>query len=161
MSFASSPLRTIFTPTFTGFCNVRSHGVRIVAVDYIQLISGEGETKEQRVDDVSSRMKAAAMRHDIVLLLLAQLDRSIKSRDNPQPQLADLRDSGGVENDADVALFPFWPFKFDDTYGDPSEYRIYCRKNRNRGIREHVIKLRILPDRQRIAGLESEVPDGF
>ncbi len=140
---------------------VRTHGVRIVAVDYVQLLSGEGETREQRVADVSMRMKAAAMRHDVVLLLLAQLNRSIESRDNPQPQLSDLRDSGGIENDADVAIFPFWPFKFDDTYGDSSEYRVYCRKNRNRGIREHVIKLRIVPERQRIEGIESEVPNDF
>ncbi len=129
---------------------VQSHNIRIVVIDYAQLLHGDGDTKEQRIADVSSRMKAAAMRYDIVVLLLAQLNRQIEGRDNPSPQLSDLRDSGGIENDADVAIFPFWPFKFDDTYEDPNEYRIYCRKNRNRGIRDHVIKMRINPERQRL-----------
>lgn len=135
---------------------VQSDGVRIVAVDYVQLLAGQGDSKEQRVADVSARMKAAAMRHDIVVLMLAQLNRQIETRQNAVPQLSDLRDSGGIEQDADVALFPFWPYKLDDQYRDPREYRIYCRKNRNRGIGQHVIQMRIDPERQRITGIEKE-----
>ena len=129
---------------------VQSHGVRIVAVDYAQLLKGNGDTKEQRVGDVSARMKSAAMKHDIVVLLLAQLNRQIESRPNPIPQLSDLRDSGGLEQDADVVLFPFWPLKLNDEYKDRTEYRVYCRKNRNRGIGESCVVMRINPARQRL-----------
>ena len=129
---------------------VQSHGVRIVAVDYAQLLKGNGDTKEQRVGDVSARMKSAAMKHDIVVLLLAQLNRQIESRPNASPQLSDLRDSGGLEQDADVVLFPFWPFKLDDQYKDRTEYRVYCRKNRNRGIDESFVGMRINAARQRL-----------
>lgn len=130
---------------------VQSHGVKIVAVDYAQLLSGEGDSKEQRVADVSARMKAAAMRHDLVMLLLAQLNRGIEHRQDPEPQLADLRDSGGLEQDADVALFPFWPWKFNSKYEDRSEYQIFVRKNRNRGLPEHpYVVMTIQPERQRL-----------
>lgn len=134
---------------------VQSHGIGIVAVDYCQLLRGNGESKESRVADVSARMKACAMKHGLILLLLAQLNRQIETRKDA-PQLSDLRDSGGLEQDADIVLLPFWPFKFDDGYKDQSEYRIYCRKNRNRGIGEHVIKMRVRPDRQRIEGIAPE-----
>lgn len=133
---------------------VKSHGVKIVAIDYVQLLQGEGSNKEQRVADVSSRMKNCAMKHDIVVLLLAQLNRQIENREAAaaHPQLADLRDSGGIENDADIVLFPFWPWKLNNEYGDRTEYRIYCRKNRNRGIGHPVIQMTINPGRQRIEG---------
>jgi replicative DNA helicase len=129
---------------------VKSHGVRIVGVDYAQLLEGSGDNKQERVADVSSRMKAAAMKHDIVVLLLAQLNREMEKRKPAEPHLSDLRDSGGLEQDADIVLFPFWPFQLDDTYKHPTEYRVYCRKNRNRGIREHVIRLKFNAARQRL-----------
>ena len=131
---------------------VKSHGIKIVAVDYVQLLSGDGANKEQRVADVSTRMKNCAMKHDIVVLLLAQLNRQIENREAAaaHPQLADLRDSGGIENDADVVLFPFWPWKLNNDYEDRTEYRVYCRKNRNRGIGNPVIQMTINPSRQRL-----------
>ena len=138
---------------------VQSHGIRICAVDYAQLLSGDGDTKEQRVADVSTRLKSCAMRHDIVVLLLAQLNRGIEGRDNPSPQLADLRDSGGLENDADVALFPFWPWKFDSDYENRDEYRVYVRKNRNRGIGNAVVEMRINAARQRLE--PASIPDDW
>lgn len=141
---------------------VRSHQVKIVAVDYAQLLRGEGDNEQERIADVSQRMKAAAVRHGVIMLLLAQLNRGIESRENPEPGLADLRGSGSLEQDGDVILFPFWPAKIDASYPNKTEYRIYQRKNRNRGVSAAVLQMRINADRQRI---EAEIParedDGY
>ncbi len=129
---------------------VRRYGIKIVAVDYAQLLRGSGDNEQERIADVSQRMKAAAVRHNVVVLLLAQLNRGIETRDDRTPTLADLRGSGSLEQDADVVLFPLWPWKFDDTYEDKEEYRIYQAKNRNRGVAAAVITLRINAARQRL-----------
>ena len=131
---------------------VRLYGVKIVAVDYAQLLEGDGDNEQERIGDVSRRMKAMAMKHDLVMLLLAQLNRGIEARADAEPMLADLRGSGGLEQDADIALFPFWPWKIDSSYEDKLEYRVYQRKNRNRGMAEPCVKLRINPERQKLVG---------
>lgn len=138
---------------------VQSNDVKLVAVDYAQIVTGDGDNKAQQVGDVSSRLKACAMRHNIIVLLLAQLNRGIESRENPHPGLADLKDSGGLEQDADVALFPFWPKQIDAEYEHPNEYRIYQRKNRNRGIGTAVLEMRIIPERQRIEAISGSDDD--
>ena len=144
---------------------VESHGIKIVAVDYAQLLRGEGDTVEQQIGDVSTKMKTLATKHNIIVLLLSQLNRGIDGRPDPTPQLKDLRGSGRLEQDADIVLFPFWPWKIDDTYENKSEYRIYVRKNRNRGIRDSVVEMRIDPARQRIYPVQEQLftgpDDGF
>ncbi|WP_373650582.1 replicative DNA helicase [Schlesneria sp. DSM 10557] len=135
---------------------VRRHGVKIVAVDYAQLLKGAGSSKYEQVSDVSTRMKRVATKHEIVVLLLAQLSRSIESRQSAVPQLSDLRDSGQLEQDADVILFIQWPAKVDPNYADPTEYRIYHAKNRSRGISQAVIQMTIDPVRQRLLGPEEQ-----
>ena len=134
---------------------VRQYGVKIVAVDYAQLLKGTGDNEQERIGDVSQRMKAMATRYDLIVLLLAQLNRGIESRDNGEPGLADLRGSGSLEQDADIVLFPLWPHKLNSDH-DPREYRIYQRKNRNRGIAEAVIGMRINPERQRLEEIGNE-----
>ncbi len=138
---------------------VRSHGVKVVAVDYAQLLQGDGGNEQERISDVSYRVKALATKYDLIVLLLAQLNRGIESRDNPEPQLADFRGSGSLEQDADIALFPVWPIKFDPQYKDPLEYRVYQRKNRNRGIPVTCLKMRINPARQRLDGVTEPESD--
>jgi len=129
---------------------VQSHGIQIVVADYAQIISGSGQTKEQQVSDVSNRLKACAMKHNLVIILLAQLNRKIESRDNQTPMLSDLKDSGGLEADGDVVLLLMWPWKVDSSYDDKTEYRIFQAKNRSRGIKDNVIQLRIDPENQRL-----------
>lgn len=135
---------------------VRSHGIKIVAVDYAQLLRGDGDNEQERIGDVSQRMKAMAMKYDLIVLLLAQLNRGIESRPDPTPGLADLRGSGSLEQDADVVLFPIWPFKLQPTYEDRLEYRIYQAKNRNRGVGKAIIGMRINPERQRLESPSTE-----
>jgi replicative DNA helicase len=130
-------------------------------VDYAQILVGEGFNKQEKVSDVSARMKGVAMKHGIRVILLAQLNRDIDKRPDPTPQLADIRDSAAMGMDADVVLMPFWPKRYDDTYQDASEYRIYCRKNRNRGIREDLVMMKINFARQRAETLDREREDSM
>lgn len=129
---------------------VKKFGVRVVAVDYAQLLPGEGSSDTERISDVSRRMKNAANKHNVILLLLSQLNREIESRRPAEPYLSDLKGSGSLEQDCDVALFPFWPRQMDDKFPDPREYHIYQRKNRNRGISADLAKMTIEPQRQRL-----------
>ena len=132
------------------FRATRSHGVKIVAVDYAQLIDGEGDSEEQRISNVSKRMKQAAVRHGIIVILLAQLNRQIEHRENPTPKLSDLKGSGGLEADADVVLFPYWPVLFDDGYTPRDDYRVVVAKDRNGPAEGRVIEMRIDAARQRL-----------
>jgi len=138
---------------------VRTHGIKIVAVDYAQLLRGDGDNEQERIGDVSQRMKAMAMKYDLIVLLLAQLNRGIESRPDPTPGLADLRGSGSLEQDADVVLFPMWPFKLQPTYEDRLEYRIYQAKNRNRGVGSPIVGMRINPERQRLESIAQPETD--
>lgn len=135
---------------------VRQYGVKIVAVDYAQLLKGDGDAEHERIGDVSQRMKAMALKHDLILLLLAQLNRGIEAREDPTPTLADLKGSGSLEQDADIVLFTIWPWKFDNSYQNPREYRIYQGKNRSRGIGEAIVEMRINPERQRLDSVSTE-----
>jgi replicative DNA helicase len=137
---------------------VRKHGVKIVAVDYAQLLKGTGDNEQERIGDVSQRMKDMAMKHDLIVLLLAQLNRGIESRDDRTPTLGDLRGSGSLEQDADVVLFPVWPWKFDAGYPQVREYRIYQEKNRSRGRKELLTIMRINPERQRLEEIANPYP---
>lgn len=112
------------------------HGVRFVCVDYLQKLRGRGGNEYERLSDVSDQLKAAALEHDVALVVAAQLNRESEKRDKFLPKLYDLKGCGGIEQDADVVLFPIWPWKINpEGDADPKAYRMFCGKNRNRGIR--------------------------
>lgn len=129
---------------------VERHDVKLIAVDYAQLIRGEGGNRQERCADVSTRLKNAAMKHEIRIILLAQLNRAIDLRDDPSPQMSDIADTSQIAKDADIVLMPFFPAIFDEHYEDKTEYRIYQRKNRNRGINRECLKMTINTSRLRV-----------
>lgn len=77
----------------------------MIIVDYMQLMRGEGRDIREKITDISMQMKHLALSMGAVNICLSQLSRALESRDNKRPQLSDLRESGQIEQDADVVLF--------------------------------------------------------
>jgi replicative DNA helicase len=83
------------------------HRLDLVVVDYLQLLSASSQRGRTRADEVNEcvqRFKVLAKRHDFAVIVSAQLNRQVESRDKGKPRLADLRDSGGIEAAADICL---------------------------------------------------------
>ena len=126
-------------------CTTRNVG--IVAVDYIQLLSAGGSDRYQDVSEVSMSLKRMAMRHKVPILVMCQLNREIEKRPDHRPLLSDLRESGQIEQDADVILFPQWPYRWDSRAPN-QEYIIWCAKRRNGPIKEPQVITSFDPYRQ-------------
>ena len=88
----------------------RQKGVGLLVVDYLQLLAGNkraGEGRVQEVSEITTGLKALAKDLNVPIIALSQLSRQVESRDDKRPHLADLRESGSIEQDADVVMFVF------------------------------------------------------
>jgi replicative DNA helicase len=91
------------------------HGIKFIVVDYIQLMKGDdGGNREQEIASISRALKGIAKEYDIPVMVLAQLSRAVESRKSKVPMLSDLRESGAVEQDADLVIFPFRPEYYEE-----------------------------------------------
>jgi replicative DNA helicase len=89
----------------------RQHALGLIVVDYLQLLSGSSrraaEGRVQEVGEITTGLKALAKELNVPVLALSQLSRAVENREDKRPQLADLRESGSIEQDADVVMFVF------------------------------------------------------
>jgi len=89
----------------------RQRGLDFLVIDYLQLLQGSGkrasEGRVQEVTEITTGLKALAKDLNVPVLALSQLSRQVENRDDKRPQLSDLRESGSIEQDADVVLFVF------------------------------------------------------
>ncbi len=135
------------------------HNLSMIIIDYLQLMSGSGrgsESRQQEISEISRSLKAVARELQVPVLALSQLSRAVEQRPDHRPMLSDLRESGAIEQDADVVMFIYR----DDYYDKDSEKKgiaeIIIAKQRNGPI--GTVDLVWLPDYTKFANMEHRGP---
>jgi replicative DNA helicase len=107
------------------------HGLNLLVIDYLQLIKGNKQNREQEISDISRNLKVLAKELEITVIALAQLSRKCEERADKRPLLSDIRESGSIEQDADIILFPFRPNYYDRADIEIEEAELIIAKNRH------------------------------
>lgn len=107
------------------------HGLELLVIDYIQLIKGSKQNREQEIAEISRNLKLLAKELNITVIVLAQLSRKPEERADKRPLLSDIRESGSIEQDADVVMFPFRPSKYESEQPKVEDAELIIAKNRH------------------------------
>ena len=131
------------------------HDLKIVIIDYLQLMSGSGrgsDSRQQEISDISRSLKALARELNVPVVALSQLSRAVEQRPDHRPMLSDLRESGAIEQDADVVMFIYR----DDYYNKDTDKKgiaeIIIAKQRNGPI--GTVELVWMPDYTKFANIK-------
>lgn len=116
----------------------KEHGIGLIVIDYLQLITSNqhSDNRQQQVSEISRQLKALARELDVPVVALSQLSRKVEERQDKRPMLSDIRESGSIEQDADIIMF-----LYRDDYYDREEtnnvIEVIVAKNRQ-GATGHV-----------------------
>lgn len=133
------------------------HGLDLIMIDYLQLMTGSGksnESRQQEISDISRSLKGLARELNVPVISLSQLSRAVEQRPDHRPMLSDLRESGAIEQDADVVMFLYR----DDYYNKDTEEKnvaeVILAKQRNGPI--GTVKLVWLPQYTKFANMQRD-----
>ncbi|MBI2876911.1 MAG: replicative DNA helicase [Candidatus Tectomicrobia bacterium] len=109
------------------------HGLSLVIIDYLQLLRGRGRTenRQQEIADTTRSLKALAKELNVPLVAISQLSRAVEQRTDRRPQLSDLRESGAIEQDADVVAFLYRDEVYNEETPDKGIAEVILSKQRN------------------------------
>lgn len=110
-------------------------GISLIMIDYLQLMTGSGgkssESRQQEISEISRSLKALAREMDCPVIALSQLSRAVEQRPDHRPMLSDLRESGAIEQDADIVMFLYRDDYYNKDTEHPNEAEIIIAKQRN------------------------------
>ena len=130
------------------------HNLGIIIIDYLQLMTGSkhSESRQQEISDISRSLKAVARELNVPVVALSQLSRAVEQRPDHRPMLSDLRESGAIEQDADVVMFIYRDDYYNKDTAKPNVAEIIIAKQRNGAI--GTMELAWLPQYTKFANMK-------
>ena len=132
------------------------HSLKLIIIDYLQLMSGSigkrSDSRQQEISEISRSLKAIARELHVPVVALSQLSRAVEQRPDHRPMLSDLRESGAIEQDADVVMFIYRDDYYHKDTDTPNQAEIIIAKQRNGPI--GTVNLAWLPDYTKFANLK-------
>jgi replicative DNA helicase len=109
------------------------HNIQLLIIDYLQMIRSlrRGESRQQEISEISQALKSLAKELDIPLIAVSQLSRAVETRSDHRPQLSDLRESGAIEQDADLVVFLLREEYYNPTPENKGVAEVIIAKQRN------------------------------